>query len=86
MTGVILFADNKVFESNSFENLLFVKLAAEDTLTVLPICSLPDLELTIKTISTCRALILDWNFDRDNILGTVVKRIKLYNELIANVI
>lgn len=68
MTGVILFADNKVFESNSFENLLFVKLAAEDTLTVLPICSLPDLELTIKTISTCRALILDWNFDRDNIL------------------
>lgn len=68
MTGVILFADNKVFESNSFENLLFVKLAAENTLTVLPICSLPDLELTIKTISTCRALILDWNFDRDNIL------------------
>lgn len=68
MTGVILFADNKVFESNSFENLLFVKLAAEDTLTVLPICSLPDLELTIKTISTCRALILDWSFDRDNIL------------------
>lgn len=68
MTGVILFADNKVFESDSFENLLFVKLAAEDTLTVLPICSLPDLELTIKTISTCRALILDWNFDRDNIL------------------
>lgn len=63
MEGVILFADNNVFTANSFENKLFTKLSQEQTLTVLPICTLPDLEATIKTASTYKALVLDWNFN-----------------------
>lgn len=63
MEGVILFADNNVFSQNSFENKLFTKLSQEQALTVLPICSLSDLEATIKTASTYKALILDWNFN-----------------------
>lgn len=63
MEGVILFADNNVFGQNSFENKLFTKLSQEQALTVLPICSLSDLEATIKTASTYKALILDWNFN-----------------------
>lgn len=63
MEGVILFADNNVFIQNSFENKLFTKLSQEQALTVLPICSLSDLEATIKTASTYKALILDWNFN-----------------------
>lgn len=62
MEGVILFADNNVLCQNSFENKLFTRLSQEQTLTVLPICSLLDLEATIKTTSTYKALILDWNF------------------------
>lgn len=62
MEGVILFADNNVLCQNSFENKLFTRLSQEQTLTVLPICSLSDLEATIKTTSTYKALILDWNF------------------------
>ena len=63
MEGVILFADNNVLIQNSFENKLFTRLSQEQTLTVLPICSLSDLEATIKTASTYKALILDWNFN-----------------------
>lgn len=63
MEGVILFADNNVLSQNSFENKLFTRLAQEQTLTVLPICSLSDLEAIIKTTSTYKALILDWNFN-----------------------
>ena len=63
MEGVILFADNNVLSQNSFENRLFSRLAQEQSLTVLPISSLSDLEATIKTTSTFKALILDWNFN-----------------------
>ena len=63
MEGVILFADNNVLIQNSFENKLFTRLSQEQALTVLPICSLSDLEATIKTASTYKALILDWNFN-----------------------
>ena len=62
MEGVILFADNNVLIQNSFENKLFTKLSQEQALTVLPICSLSDLDATLKTTSTYKALILDWNF------------------------
>lgn len=62
MEGVILFADNNVLIQNSFENKLFTRLSQEQALTVLPICSLSDLAATLKTTSTYKALILDWNF------------------------
>lgn len=66
MDGVVVFADNKVLEAESFENQLFNKLKNDGAFPILPICSIEELETTIKTISTCKALILDWNFDRDD--------------------
>lgn len=66
MDGIIIFADNRVFERDSFENQLFDKLRSELSLSVLPICSIECLEKTIKTVSTFNALILDWNFERDD--------------------
>ncbi|MGM9722944.1 MAG: hypothetical protein ACI3YG_02465 [Prevotella sp.] len=65
MDGIIIFADNKVFDRDSFENQLFDKLRYESSLSILPVCSIECLEETIKTVSTFKALILDWNFDRD---------------------
>lgn len=66
MDGIILYADNNVFEKNSFENDLFEKLHSDQELSVLPISNLEDLKKTIHSISTFKALILDWNFDLDN--------------------
>ena len=66
MDGIILFADNKVFEKNSFENELFEKLHSDGDLSVIPISNLEDLKKTIRSISTFKALILDWNFDVDD--------------------
>ena len=62
MDGIIIFADNKVFDRDSFENQLFDKLRYESSLSILPVCSIECLEETIKTVSTFKALILDWNF------------------------
>lgn len=67
MDGIILFADNKVFENGSFENDLFEKLHSDEELSVLPISNLGDLKKTIHSISTFKALILDWNFDKDDV-------------------
>ena len=67
MDGIVLFADNKVFENGSFENDLFEKLHSDEKLSVLPISNLEDLKKTIHSISTFKALILDWNFDIDNV-------------------
>lgn len=67
MDGIILFADNKVFEKNSFENNLFEKLHSDQELSVLPISNLEDLKNTIHSISTFKALILDWNFEKDDV-------------------
>lgn len=67
MDGIILFADNKVFENGSFENDLFEKLHSDEKLSVLPISNLEDLKKTIHSISTFKALILDWNFDKDDV-------------------
>ena len=67
MDGIVLFADNKVFEKNSFENNLFEKLHSDQELSVLPISNLEDLKNTIHSISTFKALILDWNFEKDDV-------------------
>ena len=67
MDGIILFADNNVFENNSFENDLFEKLHSDKNLSVLPVSNLEDLKKTIRSISTFKALILDWNFENDDI-------------------
>lgn len=67
MNGVILFADNNVFEEGCFENNLFAKLKNGNEYVVLPISSLEALDETLKNVSTFKALILDWNFNRDQI-------------------
>lgn len=64
MEGVILFADDKVFE-DSFENEFFRSLLNEKTHPVLAVDSLELLEKTTKSISTYKALILDWNFEQE---------------------
>ncbi len=64
MDGVILFADDNVFESGSTENKLFQKFNSDDNFSVLPINNLNTLEKTVTSISTYKALILDWNFKK----------------------
>lgn len=65
MDGVVVFADNKVLEVESFENKLFNKLRQDSSFSVLPVCSIQDLESTIKATSTFKAIILDWNFKNE---------------------
>lgn len=67
MDGVIIFADNKVFDAGSFENKLFSKLRSDSTLSVLPVDTIENLEKVLKTMSTFKALILDWNFEPEMI-------------------
>lgn len=72
MEGVILFADDHIFESKRFENLLFTKLNNESGFPILPIESLTVLERTVSSISTYRALILDWNFNKKSEIEGVI--------------
>lgn len=65
MEGVILFADDHVFHSDRIENALFQKFNSEGKFSILPIDNLSILEKTISSVSTYRALILDWNFKQD---------------------
>lgn len=65
MEGIILFADDHVFDSARIENKLFQKFNSEENYTVLPVNNLNTLEKAVASISTYRALILDWNFKRD---------------------
>lgn len=65
MKGVILFADNRVLDEKTFENNLYKRLNSDAEYVVLPINSLEALEETLKNISTFKALVLDWNFERD---------------------
>ncbi|MCU0427192.1 MAG: hypothetical protein MUF71_16375 [Candidatus Kapabacteria bacterium] len=65
MHGVILFADDNIFDSNTTENELFQYFNSVGKFAVLPIDNLTTLEKTIPSISTYKALILDWNFKRD---------------------
>lgn len=62
MEGIILFADDHIFETTRLENQLFSKLNLETGFPILPIDNLTVLERTVSSISTYRALILDWNF------------------------
>ena len=61
MNGVILFADNNVF-SEGHENQLFKLFLQKKEFSVLPIDNLACLEATIKSTSTFKACIIDWNF------------------------
>lgn len=75
MNGVILYADDDVLKVNSFENKLFSKLKNQQDYSVLPITNIKDLETTIKSVSTIRALLLDWEFkqpEEDDDLEDVV--------------
>ena len=65
MEGVILFADDHIFESERLENQLFNKLNVEAGFPILPMDNLTVLEKTVSSISTYRALILDWNFNKN---------------------
>lgn len=62
MDGVILFADNNVF-SEGPENQLFNIFLQKKEFSVLPIDNLACLEATIKSASTFKACIVDWNFE-----------------------
>lgn len=66
MDGVILFADDDIFKSG-FENNLFNEFLNDGTYTVLPINNISALENSISSISTFKALIIDWNFKRESI-------------------
>lgn len=61
MEGIILFADNKIFE-DGHENELFKLFRQNEDYSVLPIETLSCLEATIKSASTFKACIIDWNF------------------------
>src|SRR5690606_382025 len=65
MEGVILFADDHIFEAGRIENALFQKFNIEGNFSILPINNLNNLEKTVTSISTYKALILDWNFERN---------------------
>jgi hypothetical protein len=66
MEGVILFADDHVFHPGRIENDLFQKFNLEEKFSILPINNLSILEKTVSSVSTYRALILDWNFKQDS--------------------
>lgn len=63
MGGVILFADDKVF-GDSFEKKFFHSLLGEKKYPVLAVDNLELLEKTTHSISTFKALIVDWNFEK----------------------
>lgn len=66
MNGVVLFADNRIFCQGK-ENELFNLFLKNSEFSVLPIDSLGCLESTIKSASTFRACIIDWDFENTNI-------------------
>lgn len=66
MNGVILFADNKIFCKGSEKNLFELFLQKKE-FSILPIDNLACLEATIKSASTFKACIIDWNFENSEI-------------------
>lgn len=62
--GVILFADDMVYENSSFENKFFHSLISEKKYPILGVDNIELLEKTVRSISTYKALIVDWNFQR----------------------
>lgn len=67
MKGVILYADDDVLNGKSSENRLFNKFNSSADYSVLPITNLDDLENTISSVSTIRALLLDWTFKKPSL-------------------
>lgn len=65
MEGVILFADDHIFDPQRLENKLFLKFNSDGIFSTLPINNLNILEKTVSSISTYKALIIDWNFRRE---------------------
>lgn len=66
MNGVVIFADNRIFTKGKENELLKLFLNDSD-FSVLPIDSLDCLESTIKSASTFRACIIDWDFENNDI-------------------
>lgn len=66
MNGVVIFADNKIF-SREKENQLFERFRQDADFSVLPIDNLSCLESTVKSTSTFRACIIDWDFENVNL-------------------
>lgn len=64
MNGVVLFADNKVFSKGNEKSLFELFLQKKD-FSILPIDNLACLESTIKSASTFKACIIDWNFENN---------------------
>jgi hypothetical protein len=64
MNGIILYADDDVLNINAPEYGLFKKFSDSEEYSILPITNIPDLSKTIQSISTFRALLLDWSFKR----------------------
>lgn len=64
MEGIILYADDHVFDNNQFVNKLFNKFNSDGNFSILPIDNLNVLERTVSSISTFKAIILDWNFKK----------------------
>lgn len=67
MNGVVVFADNRIF-SKGKENELFKLFLNDSDFSVLPIDSLECLESTIKSVSTFRACIIDWDFENNELV------------------
>lgn len=89
MEGVILYADDDIFDNQNFVNQLFQRFNSEGTFSIIPINSLTVLERTVSSISTYNALILDWNFKRptevgDDELGIAVSYDNPYDFLKSN--
>lgn len=66
MNGIIIFADNRIF-STGRENELFKLFLNDSNFSVLPIDNLECLESTIKSASTFKACIIDWDFENNDI-------------------
>lgn len=76
MKGIIIFADNRIF-SIGRENELFKLFLNDSNFSVLPIDNLDCLESTIKSASTFRACIIDWDFvnkdtDDEDFVGVIL--------------
>lgn len=66
MNGIVIFADNRIF-SQGKENELFNLFLSNPEFSVLPIDSLGCLESAIKSASTFRACIIDWDFENSEV-------------------
>ena len=66
MNGIVIFADNRIFCQGK-ENELFNFFLSDPEFSVLPIDSLGCLEAAIKSVSTFRACIIDWDFENNEV-------------------